>query len=133
MAMSLKEFGQLKKFMMMTTSGSDSERLQSIDHANRLLAKHSLTWDMVFAKTVTVVNEFEADPETETTDAGRRAAEARKVDQAFADVEATDPRGSFADFIASLKAQWETKRFLSPAQLEKLFQAANRANTEKRR
>lgn len=44
--------------MMRTTSENDAEALASLRAANRLLASHHLTWDAVFARTVTVVNEI---------------------------------------------------------------------------
>jgi hypothetical protein len=58
--MNLGDFNKLKKLMMLTTSENDVEALAALRKANSLLKAASVTWDRVFARTVTVVNEFEA-------------------------------------------------------------------------
>jgi hypothetical protein len=132
MTMKLSEFKQLKKLMMMTMSGAPAEVDFALKRANELLAKHGLDWDRVLNKTVTVAHEFEeADEPADPAD--RRAAEAREVDEAFSAVEASDPRGSFADFISDLKTRWESTRHLSMPQKDALFKAARRAQDGGRR
>jgi len=128
--LSMKEFRQLKAFMARTTSESDAEALTSLRKANAVLAAHGLTWEQVFSRVVSVVNEFEEAPEDDPgVDAKRTKA---RIAAAFEDVEASDPKGGFADFIDDIKRQFERTGHLSPAQQDSLFKAANRANERKR-
>lgn len=60
--MKLAEYGRLRKLMQMTTSDNDHEALASLRAANAILAAHELSWERVFSRTVTVVNEFEPAP-----------------------------------------------------------------------
>lgn len=123
--MKISVYNKLKKLMMMTLSEVDNECLQAIRGANRILREEGIDWNRVFSRTVTVVNEFEAAPEDESPDASK-IRERERIDEAFSVVEASDPRGSFADFISSLKEQWERRGSLSIAQKDSLFKAAQR-------
>ena len=116
--MKLADFKRLKKFMMMTMSGADGEKLMAINRANALLVGEGVDWDRVLDRMVRLDLE-RAPPEPPKTDA-------EAINAAFADIEASDPRGSFADFIASLRDQWERTGSLSEKQRASLFDAAAR-------
>jgi len=118
--MRLSDFKLLKKFMQMTMSGSDTEILFALRKANVLLVAEGVDWDRVLDRMVHL--EVEAAPREPKP--GR--TEAQEIDEAFAEVEASDPRGSFADFIASLKEQWDDRRSLSDKQKAALFDAVER-------
>lgn len=126
----------------MTTSDADAEALMAIRQANLMLSKEGLTWEMVFSRTVTVVNEFEAAPEgqlpggrssyvtaTELAEHSSKTkqidVEAERIDAAFAAIDDAGTRGPFGDFIESLRDQWEKRRSLSDKQRAALFKAAN--------
>ena len=123
--MKLRDFERLKKLMMMTMSGADAERAFALKQANDLLEREGLDWDRVLNRTVTVINEFEPAPEEDP--GADQAALRTRVEAAFAAIEASDPRGSFADFVASLREQWDKRGSLSAAQLDALFKSAKRA------
>lgn len=121
--MSIKDFGLLKKLMARTTSGTDNERLEAIDHANKLLAKSELTWEKVFARTVTVVDEVEASPETipgRTVD-----PEKDQIDDAFDTIRGRTS-GSFTTMVESIERQWKEEGWLSPKQKKTIFDARDR-------
>lgn len=104
MSMSLKEFGLLRRLMARTTSGTDGEVLESIRHANAMLARHGLTWDKVFDRTVTVIDEVE--------DAARTEVEgAERIDEIFEFLSERKRRGKFVDDV---RDQWERRRYLHP-------------------
>lgn len=119
----IADFRLLKKLMNMTLSGADAERLFAIDKANEIIKKSNTTWDRVLDRTIKVEVEIEARPEPKTADerSAARAAFVASVDDAFKVIEASDPRGEAADFIASLKEQWaDGSGRLSSRQLEAL-------------
>lgn len=122
MSISTKEFGLLKKLMAMTTSDADAEVLMAIRQANAILAKHGLDWVKVFAKVVTVIAEVEAAED----DHHGHDVEAERIENAFDALQEQDLKGGFADFIESLREQWERKRFLTDAQKRALFKAAEK-------
>lgn len=119
--MNIKEFRLLQKLMAMTTSPVDGEALMAIRQANRLLGEASLTWEKVFAKTVTVVAEVEADPEPKVND-----PDAARIDSLFATIEDRELPDGLDKFVESLQEQWEKNRSLSPKQTAALEKIANR-------
>lgn len=129
-SMRMRDFLLLKKLMAMTTSDADAEVLMAIRQANLMLSKEGLTWETVFSRTVTVVNEFEAapdqidEPATKAGSSVRIDPEAERIDAAFAAIDDAGTRGSFGDFIESLRDQWEKRRSLSDKQRAALFKAA---------
>lgn len=132
--MKLADFVRLKKLMNMTLSGADRERLTAIDKANEIVRNAETTWDRILDRVIKVDVEIESveaatgrREEEPAVEAARREAFRKKVDDAFEVVFASDPRGDFADFVSSLKEQWDAKGRLSPAQLSALFKSADRA------
>lgn len=125
--MKLSDFSKLKKLMNMTLSGADQERLVAIDRANEIIKNSNTTWDRVLDRVIKVEVEIESFEDAGTgPDKVDRATKRREIDEAFATILATDPRGEFADFIASLKQQWDDKGRLTGPQLEALFNAKRR-------
>lgn len=126
--MKLKDFEKLQNLMEMTRSPVEAEALAAISYANKIIDKYELTWERIFKRLVTVVNDFESDPED-----GRsvKDSEANRINSAFEILYDTDLKGTFADFIESLKEQWMSKRFLTTSQQESLFKAARRAGEKK--
>lgn len=122
--MDLKTYGQLRKLMMLTFSDSDAEALSALRKANAVLKAHGYDWDSAFNRLVKV--------EEPVVAAAPEQSEAERIREAFDDVEASDPRGSFADFIASLKEQWEANGRLSQNQKDALFKAASSARGRRR-
>lgn len=120
--MKVSDFARLRKYMMMTMSGADSEVLSAMKHANALLVAEGVDWDRVLGRMVTL--EVERAPPDRSP-----RTEDEAIEQAFADVEADDPRGSFATFIASLREQWDERGRLSDAQKRALFDAATRSRS----
>jgi len=133
--MKLSDFRKLKLLMNMTLSGADQERLTAIDKANEIVRRSDTTWDRILDRVITIENQIEsveaatsfARDGSPSAVAARKAAYAKRVEEAFSVIEDTDPRGDFADFIASLKSQWDSKGRLSEAQAEALFKSAKRA------
>lgn len=56
--MNLADFRKLKAAMVLTASSNDGEALAAIRAANRILEASGLTWEGVFARTVTVISEM---------------------------------------------------------------------------
>lgn len=130
--MKLSDFALLKKLMNMTLSGADQERLTAIDKANEIIAKSNTTWDRVLDRVIKVEVEIEsrdAPPDPSTTFA-RREAFRKKIDEAFETIEASDPKADAADFIASLKSQWERNGSLSEAQRAALWKFEKNAQAK---
>lgn len=154
MSMNLKTYGQLRKLMMLTHSDNDTEALAALRKANALMREHSYDWNSAFDRLVKVESPVEmADFEVELTTSemtclakrtlrngidarltdsevarfAKRAAkdETLRIENAFTTIEEQDPRGSFADFIASLKNQWDRVGRLTSAQKDALFKAAD--------
>jgi hypothetical protein len=123
--MKLSEFNKLKKLMMMTTSDNDQEVLTAVRSANRILAAHNYNWDSTFGKLVKVEDGY---PDF---DEGPSRDENAIIREAFDEVEASDPKGSFANFIASLREQFEKKNYLTVNQKEALFSARDRARSRR--
>lgn len=123
--MKIEDFRKLKKLMNMTLSGADQEILTAIRSANEIVRKSETTWDRILDRVIKVEVEIEAREEPRDTSgaaiAARKAAFDRKVASAFETIEDGDPRGEAADFVASLKAQWEKDGRLSERQLEAIW------------
>lgn len=117
--MKLKDFERLKKMMERTFSDNDPEALASIRAANRILAAEGLTWDRIFGRTVTVVNEVEEAPSQDIEERPRARREEGTSDAAslIAEAEQAQPR---SDFVASVKAQFEEKGWISQRQRDAL-------------
>jgi hypothetical protein len=131
----LENFRRLKLMMNKTMSGTDAERLTAIDMANRIVADEKTTWDRILDRVISVDVPIEAvaAKSAEGVDPAIRKAFVKKVNDAFEAIEESDPRGTFTDFIASLRDQWDARGRLSPAQLEALFAARDRAENGRRR
>lgn len=130
--MNIYQFRRLKKFMMMTMSGSEVEVAMAIRKANEAVVEAGTDWNKILDRVVKVELEIESvhvatgrsdDPADR---AAARTAFAKRVNEAFVALESTDPRGDFADFIASLKSQWEQRSSLTGPQLEALFKSAKK-------
>lgn len=134
--MKITDFNRLKKLMNMTQSGADQEILTAIRSANEILTKSNTTWDRVLDRVIKVEVEIESADQARgrSSDpvavAARREAFSKKVEDAFATIEASDPRGEAADFIASLKDQWEKNGRLSDRQFEALWTFERNAKTK---
>lgn len=131
--MKLTDFNKLKKFMNMTFSDNETERNGALAKANEILRKDGLTWDRVLDKVVQLEVEDMDQIEDAPTSPFRRDPESERINQAFRDIDETDPQGGFADFITSLKKQWLERGSLSALQLEALFKGAERANNRGKR
>ena len=116
MTMSLKEFSALKGCMKMVTSANDNEALQAIRAANRLLAKHNLTWEQVFARTVTVIEAAEPAP-----------ADDEELEVAFRTALDSVHPGSFRNVLLDLQARYVNGQHLSEKQRAVVTDAAARA------
>jgi len=116
--MTLKEFDQLKRFMMLATSDNDHEALASLHAANALLKKHGLTWDAVFARLVRVGVEIEAAPFEDD--------ERQRIVEAF-EVALREATGSFRRFLQDMQEQFDRSGSLSINQANALFRSARRA------
>ena len=140
--MSLAAFTRLKKYMQMTLSGSESEKAFALQKANEAVLEAGVDWNHILDRCVKVELEIESADDVEhrsapsgNTDASareiERAAMAKKINEAFATIEASDPKGTWADFIADLKKQWDERGRLTGPQLAALFKGAQ--NVENRR
>jgi hypothetical protein len=130
--MKLHDFNRLKKFMQMTFSDSDNEALTAMRQANAVLKREGLDWTRVLDRVVTLDVEDADEPSPPSRNATRAAQphgidEAKRINDAFDTIEDNDPRAGFADFIASLKAQWERRHHLTENQKAALFKAADNA------
>ena len=116
--MNLHDFSRLKKTMQQTFDDNDAIALMALRKANAVLRANNLTWEQVFQRLVKVEVPFEPAPTEQS--------ESAIINAAFETIEASDPRGSFADFVASLKDQWDRKSYLSQKQKDALFDAAKK-------
>lgn len=99
---------------MRTTSENDAEALASLRAANRLLAQHSLTWDSVFARTVTVVNEIIDNTKSDSDE------------DALFEKALEGTTGKFRDVLLSIYEQYHSGHRLSEKQWQVIRNAASR-------
>ena len=126
MTMSVKEFGHLKKFMMMTTSDNEQEALTALRMANNILKKHNVNWDAVFARLVKVGNQIESADDVEAkVMSGQRSSRVR-ITEAL-EIAMTNATGSFYSFLHSLSEQFENTGRLTQAQEDAIIKSAQRA------
>lgn len=98
MTMSLKEFQRLKKLMASTMSDNDGESLAAIRAANKLLTGNGLSWERVFARTVTVISEMTGNP----------IASSSKTDEELMFEEALDGTdGTFRQTLLDIYERWQ--------------------------
>ena len=126
MTMSVKEFGHLKMFMMMTTSDNEQEALTALRMANNILKKHNVNWDAVFARLVKVGNQIESADDVEAkVMSGQRSSRVR-ITEAL-EIAMTNATGSFYSFLQSLSEQFENTGRLTQAQEDAIIKSAQRA------
>ena len=114
--MNLKDFGQLKKLMTLSTSDNDHEALACLRQATSLLARNGYTWEMCLSRAIQVVQEVEPAPGTGDDD----------LDAAF-DLALRSARGDFRGTLESIREQYSARGFISPRQREVVMDAADRA------
>lgn len=128
--MKIADFNLLKKFMAMTESGSDQEVLTAMKKVNEILKRSDTNWQRVLDRVVTIDHQVEAAPEERRRDpseSGRR----RYLGDLLDDVEA-NATGTFADFVADLRAQFERSGLLSTNQVSALESARTRHRSSRR-
>lgn len=113
MAMPVKDFRQLEKLMMMTTSDNDAEAIAALRKANEILKRHGYNWTSTFQRLVRV-------QEAEIEEAPRERDENTAIREAF---EAINNPSSF---VHSLREQFEERGFLTPKQRAALFEIARK-------
>jgi hypothetical protein len=113
--MNLKDFGQLKKLMTLSTSDNDHEALACLRQATTLLARSGYTWEMCLSRAISVVQEVEPAP------AGDDDLEA-----AF-DLALRNASGEFRGVLSSIREQYHARGFVSPRQRAVVLDAADRA------
>lgn len=128
--MKVAEFNLLKKLMAMTTSDVDAEALMAIRRANDILKRNATDWDKVFSRLVTL--DVEAASEVRGQPAGNArtaAGRARYLGDLLDDAEGS-ASGTFVDFVASVREQFERTGDLSSAQVEALERSRQRRDRE---
>ena len=130
MAMPVKDFRQLEKLMMMTTSDVDAEALTALRMANAVLKRHGYTWSGAFRRLVKVEDPLQGYEDVSAASAPAAQpcrdetitqARARHIRHALEVAENSDPRGQRADFVASLREQFDRRGQLTDPQREALF------------
>lgn len=135
--MKITDFRKLKLMMNMTISGSDQEKLTALAKVNEIIAKSNTTWDRILDRVIKVDMMVESVEDALRDSPGggdkdaARAAFKRKIDEAFETILASNPKGTWAEFIDSLREQWDERAHLSKEQLDALFRGAR--NAEQRR
>jgi hypothetical protein len=136
MAMTTKEFKQLKDLMMRAAASvmdeeAQAEALQCFKRATLILAKHGHTWAEAMDKVIKVVNEvegFEEIPDERPVRRGSaRPTAPDDLDNLFEDAMAgASGSGSFLELLESIHAQWKEQGWVSPRQREVVENAAER-------
>jgi predicted lipid carrier protein YhbT len=116
--MKLSDFTKLKGCMRLTESPVDAEALAALRKANELLRANGHTWESVFARLVKIDVPIESVLEPKD--------ERLVIEEAFAAIEDADPRGSWADFVASVREQWDSRGYLTAPQREAILKGAAR-------
>lgn len=130
--MTVTEFRQLKKLMMLSTSDNDAEALASLRKATALLLTHGHTWEQCLDRVVKVINEVEDGAGYGSGEISRQPAPRRtddedaEMDRLFEDA-LDGAAGSFRDTLLDMQAQWERQRWLSARQRQVVRDAAERA------
>lgn len=112
--MTITEFRQLKKTMMMATSSVDAEALTALRHANTMITRHGYTWEQVLDRVIKVEVPIEA------AAGGDEDALNALFEEAM-----SNASGSFLETLESIYEQWENKGFLTPRQREVVERAAS--------
>lgn len=128
----MEDYKKVRKLMQLATSDNDAEALAALRKANAIWASYGIDWERVFARVVTVVNEFEPAPPGQFDDAssqGRRfdpEGDKKKADieEAFRLLADEKLSRGFGGFIDSLRTQWEDKGKLTTGQFDALMKAA---------
>ena len=129
MAINAKEISQFKKLMMMTTSDNDPEALIAIRKANTILKNNKVNWDevcgqLVFTSVGKSSHKFSDKQRPKSNwQTGRTTSPSILGPLQFA-MNRSD--GSFYDFLESLKFQFESKGWLSEAQVAAIMKSAER-------
>ncbi len=110
----LKDFTKLKGLMAMSNSDVDNEALQAIRAANRLLIANGMTWELIFSRTVRVINEVEEAPHRDDDLA------------ASFDLALRNATGTFRQTLESIREQYEARGWISPKQRAMVENAAER-------
>lgn len=126
--MKIDTFRTLKKIMARTFTESDAEALTSIRAANRILAGEGLTWERVLDRTINVIAAVEEDPEApQVSGSSSTASRSKHVDDEptetlllLAEEAAAHQGTGTQDFVASIRHQWEERKWLSPKQRQAL-------------
>lgn len=111
--MKMKDFEKLKKMMERTFSENDHEALASIRAANRILAAEGLTWDRIFNRTVTVVNEVEEAPAPSPAPSSGKQEDENLIAEA-------EQRAPTNGFVHKMRAHWDEKGWFSKGQRDTL-------------
>lgn len=143
MAMPVKDFRQLEKLMLMTTSDNDHEALSALRMANALLKKHGYTWSSAFKRLVKVENPLEGymepvsagyrEPARSTAPAPRpyheetlHESRKRAIKEAFEELDGATVPSRSEGFLQSLKEWFDEKGWLTDSQREALFTLRDR-------
>lgn len=117
--MNLKDFQLLKKLMAASTSPADAEALSAVRAANALLAKNGVTWEKVFARTVTVIDELSG-REVRPSEGEPFGLDANALFETALD----RTHGSFRETIADIYSRYERSGRLTDAQWDIVRRAA---------
>ena len=123
--MKIGVFRMLQKTMDMTLTvfENEHEAVAALRAATRILKEEGLTWTKVLSKTVTVIDEFEADP---ARDRHPVRPQERDVESLLAEAERKARSRDTMDFIASLRGHFEARGRLTDRQREALQEICNR-------
>lgn len=117
MAMPVKDFRQLEKLMMMTTSDTDAEALAALRKANEILKRHGYNWTSTFQRLVKV-QEAEIEEAPEEPNASDEKAD---IQYAFNVI-----GNHKSPFVRSLEEQFTERGSLSDRQRSALFEIAKK-------
>jgi hypothetical protein len=121
--MKMATFNKLKKMLSLTVTENDHEALAAIRAANRIIVEEGITWERVLNRTINVIAEVETDPEQQRPATnGEAPAVRREIDDLLDKAEDRKPDN---EFVASLREQWDRKRWLSERQIDALRKVAD--------
>jgi hypothetical protein len=113
--MTIDDIRDFTRCMRRTTASDDAEVLEAVREANRILDRYSCTWASFWWDVEAAIRH-------------RLQTTMPTVDDAFEELLATLRPGSYREFIAGMREQWETRRRLSDRQRELLDDALHDAN-----